>query len=315
VGTPHYMSPEQCRGGKVDARSDLYAFGILLYEVLTGQLPIHGASAVDIWQAHVEVVPRPAHEVCPGHVSPAMGGIIAKLLAKRPEHRYQNAVEVCEALSTLPEAGMSTGTPLPQFLPTDPGELEDLVRALEFRPESTDLISLDKALVAHAHDPRRGRREPVDHAELAATTKDLQAVELPEDLISDHELENLRSVFGIKIDTPIREEGSAEGAQMSVLQISLESPSKSNTIEPSGNLVIDQGPHGTRGVPKLPSRPIEERHYVPPLAAPSFQRVPGHKSATGLSVSGTSLTSKIIRGMVIAILLAAAMVVAFKSVK
>ena len=58
VGTPHYMSPEQCRGGSVDARSDLYALGVMFYETVTGQLPIDGPTPVDIWQAHVEVVPR-----------------------------------------------------------------------------------------------------------------------------------------------------------------------------------------------------------------------------------------------------------------
>ena len=314
VGTPHYMSPEQCRGGKVDARSDLYAFGILLYEVLTGQLLINGSNAVDIWQAHVELVPRPAHDVAPNQVTPAMGAIIAKLLAKRPEQRYQTAIEVCEALAALPEAGPSMGTPLPQFLPSDPSELENLARALEAFPDTSELVSLDEA--------RNASREPLNRDELAATTKDLQAIMLPDEEGADQDLENLRSMLGIKIDTPIREEGSAERSQMSVLQINLESASKSNLIEPSKSNLIESRSQGRetarsvpRGAPKLPSRPVEERLYVPPLNAPSVPRQPEAKTATGSSFAHPSLTVRIIRGVVIAILLVAATIIAFKSVK
>jgi serine/threonine-protein kinase len=98
VGTPHYMAPEQCRGGSVDARSDLYALGVMFYETVTGLLPIDGPTPVDIWQAHVEVVPRPPHQVVPGVVSSELSALIMKLLAKRPERRPQSAAEFCDAL-------------------------------------------------------------------------------------------------------------------------------------------------------------------------------------------------------------------------
>jgi eukaryotic-like serine/threonine-protein kinase len=82
VGTPHYMSPEQCRGQKVDARADLYSLGVLLYETLTGRLPFDGATPLEIWQAHVEMPPAPPIGVCPGAVSVGMNAVILRLLEK-----------------------------------------------------------------------------------------------------------------------------------------------------------------------------------------------------------------------------------------
>jgi serine/threonine protein kinase len=114
VGTPHYMSPEQCRGLKVDARADIYALGILLYETLTGRLPFDGATPVDIWQAQAEQPPKPPIEVAaPGAISIPLNAIILRLLAKQPEHRYQTAAEFCAALENLTENGQIRRTPEP----------------------------------------------------------------------------------------------------------------------------------------------------------------------------------------------------------
>ena len=75
------MSPEQCRGQKVDARSDLYALGVLLYETLTGRLPFDGPTPVDIWQAHAEQAPRPPLDLAPNALSSALNAIILRIPA------------------------------------------------------------------------------------------------------------------------------------------------------------------------------------------------------------------------------------------
>lgn len=96
VGTSHYMSPEQARGGEVDARSDLYGLGVLTWFGLTGKPPYEGADGFAVSYAHVfEPIPRlPAEQA---HWQP----LIDKALAKDPAHRYQSADEFAAALAAL----------------------------------------------------------------------------------------------------------------------------------------------------------------------------------------------------------------------
>lgn len=96
VGTSHYMSPEQARGGDVDARSDLYGLGVLAWFGLTGRPPYEGADGFAVSYAHVfEPIPRlPAAQA-------HWQALIDKALAKDPAARYQNADEFIEALNAL----------------------------------------------------------------------------------------------------------------------------------------------------------------------------------------------------------------------
>jgi serine/threonine protein kinase len=100
VGTPQYMAPEQCKAQKVDARTDLYALGVMMYEALTGHLPFDGHTTIDIWDAHVRRMPRAPAEVAPDNVNPDLDAIIMTLLAKRPDERFASAGAVAGALST-----------------------------------------------------------------------------------------------------------------------------------------------------------------------------------------------------------------------
>jgi eukaryotic-like serine/threonine-protein kinase len=93
IGTAQYLSPEQAKGEKVDARSDLYSTGCLLYELLTGQPPFTGDSPVSVAYQHVRENPIPPSQIDP-NVTPAMDAIALKSLAKNPENRYQNAAEM-----------------------------------------------------------------------------------------------------------------------------------------------------------------------------------------------------------------------------
>jgi serine/threonine-protein kinase len=95
IGTAQYLSPEQAKGEKVDARSDLYSAGCLLYELLTGQPPFQGDSPVSVAYQHVRENPKPPSLV-DSAVTPAMDAIVLKALAKNPENRYQSATEMRE---------------------------------------------------------------------------------------------------------------------------------------------------------------------------------------------------------------------------
>jgi eukaryotic-like serine/threonine-protein kinase len=103
VGTPAYMSPEQCVGGAVDARSDVYACGALLYHLVTGHAVFEDALPVQTLFRHVHEEPRPPSEVVPG-LDRGLEATILKALRKRPEDRHQGAHELWEELlAALPQ--------------------------------------------------------------------------------------------------------------------------------------------------------------------------------------------------------------------
>ncbi len=110
-GTPHYMSPEQVAGEDVDERTDLYAFGCVLFEMLTGVLPFDGETIARIMGQHVTQAPPTLSESYPdGDFSPDLEALIADLLEKAPEARPQTADEVLQRIETL----LSPPTPVPE---------------------------------------------------------------------------------------------------------------------------------------------------------------------------------------------------------
>jgi eukaryotic-like serine/threonine-protein kinase len=93
VGTPDYMAPEQIQGGRGDARTDLYALGIMLYEMLAGRTPYRGDNAFAVMDQHLNGKPQP-----PSHFNAAvpsgLDGIVLKLIRKDPLERYQSGEEL-----------------------------------------------------------------------------------------------------------------------------------------------------------------------------------------------------------------------------
>lgn len=93
MGSVHYISPEQARGGYCDARSDIYSFGITMYEMVTGRVPFEGENTVTVALAHLqEPITRPSHYNEELPVS--LENIILKCTEKKPEHRYSSITEV-----------------------------------------------------------------------------------------------------------------------------------------------------------------------------------------------------------------------------
>ena len=97
MGTPAYMSPEQAQGKPVDHRADIYALGIVLYEMLTGRLPFESDTPVSLLHLHVTQEPPPLRERAP-QVSKSLDRIVMRALAKDPEDRFATAGELAEAL-------------------------------------------------------------------------------------------------------------------------------------------------------------------------------------------------------------------------
>jgi len=104
IGTAQYLSPEQARGEQVDARSDIYSTGCLLYELLTGRPPFVGDSPVSVAYQHVREEAKPPSQLNPD-VSVSVDRIVARSLAKRVEDRYQSAADMRDDIQRVLSGG------------------------------------------------------------------------------------------------------------------------------------------------------------------------------------------------------------------
>jgi serine/threonine-protein kinase len=113
VGTPQYMSPEQVRGQEGDHLSDIYSFGIVLYELLTGTTPFDSGSEFEIMQSHTSRKPVPPASLNPD-IPEALNNAVLKALSKEPSQRFESAVEFKQRLLQIGEqiGEQPAGTPL-----------------------------------------------------------------------------------------------------------------------------------------------------------------------------------------------------------
>ena len=145
VGTPQYMSPEQASGKELDGRSDIYSLGVVLFKMLTGDVPFKSDSAVSVGIKHLqEPVPR-----LPNYLK-AFQPVIDQCLAKRPEQRFQNGTELIEALDAVQtEAELPNATIRAQAVSTQ-----------EVRAVGSDILTAarDPSRKDRNYDRRRRRR-------------------------------------------------------------------------------------------------------------------------------------------------------------
>lgn len=100
-GTPEYMAPEQARGDEVDERCDVYAAGVMLYELVTGTLPFQAATPIAMMSAHLMEEPEPPTRRAPrAPIPPALEGVVLHALAKEPETRYPSAAALRAAIES-----------------------------------------------------------------------------------------------------------------------------------------------------------------------------------------------------------------------
>jgi Tol biopolymer transport system component len=112
LGTFQYMAPEQLEGGDADARSDIFAFGAVLYEMATGRKAFTGKSQASLIGSILRDDPAPISEVAP-MLPPALNRVVRTCLAKDPEHRFQTAHDIKLQLEWIAEGGSQAGVPAP----------------------------------------------------------------------------------------------------------------------------------------------------------------------------------------------------------
>ena len=100
LGTPDYMSPEQVQGERGDTRSDVYAWGVMMYEMLTGEAPFGGDNAMAVMAGHLRGTPRPIRKARPD-VPKSLEVVVLHAMRRHPENRYQSADEIVADLSQL----------------------------------------------------------------------------------------------------------------------------------------------------------------------------------------------------------------------
>lgn len=110
-GTPRYMSPEQAQGSPLDARSDLYSLGVLLYQMLSGRAPFTDDDAVVVMARHIKDEPTPLSEISPeGAIPPSVEAVVRRALAKNPDERPQTAEQMAVELEQAFELARATAS-------------------------------------------------------------------------------------------------------------------------------------------------------------------------------------------------------------
>jgi len=165
VGTPQYLSPEQALGKSVDARSDLYSVGCMLFELLSGQLPFDGDSAFSIAYKHVQEEP-PAPSTLNRSVQPAVDALVARALRKDPAHRFPTAAAMRDEVERVASADKG-GTSLQASTPLVIGEGPRSVHAapsLTNFPQVGGDIRTPAPQVQQPYQPVQGAHTPPPYA-------------------------------------------------------------------------------------------------------------------------------------------------------
>ena len=169
VGTAQYLSPEQARGETVDARSDLYSTGVVLFELLTGRPPFKGDSAVAVAYQHVEQIPPTPSSIL-SDIPDSLDRVVLKALAKNRDDRYRSAAEMLSDLQRVAR-GMDVGAPPADSWATEVLPSAGLVGARAAVPAATSTVSAPAAGASSTSTSLPAVSSDGDAASKAATAR------------------------------------------------------------------------------------------------------------------------------------------------
>lgn len=157
-GTASYMSPEQARGERADARSDIFSFGVVMYEMFSGRLPFKGKTSVDVMHAVMHNEPAPLGEGVP----PRLQQIIAKAMAKNADARYQSVEVLLEDLRAVVRSHYSASG----NVPADKASLLRASKQLQKQPRLRDRVA---SMFQRAFNPAQAKEESSSAGSESAT--------------------------------------------------------------------------------------------------------------------------------------------------
>jgi serine/threonine-protein kinase len=146
LGTPSFMSPEQLAGQRIDGRSDLYSLGVMLFQLLTGQLPFRGDSMAALM---FQIANQPAPDVrdLRPELPAALADILAKTMLKPPEGRYQTGAQLAADLHRVMRSVQETAQAGARLVGADPGQGQEAFEATHVmaRPLSAENVAATAA--------------------------------------------------------------------------------------------------------------------------------------------------------------------------
>lgn len=138
IGSPYYMSPEQALGNQLDARSDIYSLGCVMYEALSGMVPLAGNTPFETLRMHVEERPVSLKERCPGrHIPECLENVVMKALVKEPSKRFQTMNELDAALDNVSKILQQREHPRKVFSITSSSNTESRQKNANQKPEAS----------------------------------------------------------------------------------------------------------------------------------------------------------------------------------
>jgi serine/threonine-protein kinase len=156
-GTPHYMAPEQIRGKSVDSRTDVYALGVLAFELLTGKVPYRGENSIEVVIKHLTAEPPALSPVCPG-IPGALEALITRMLAKDPDKR-PTLEEIRSVVASMRDAEIAEMPEMPEIEIEMELDVDDAIAELEMELEEAVLQEAARSATKPAL-PRRMRWTP-----------------------------------------------------------------------------------------------------------------------------------------------------------
>lgn len=150
-GSPHYFSPEQAAGNAPSPASDVYSLGVIMYEMVTGQLPFTASTSSELARMHRQELPRAPRQINPA-ISPQLEQILLKVLSKEPSARYRTADQFGRVLNSLqlipPEVDSSSSTGATQLVDSPPPDPSPVESGSKTNPLEIDWITILIALLA-----------------------------------------------------------------------------------------------------------------------------------------------------------------------